>query len=46
MFDERQKELNEQFKEIHDNIAKFMKMHEAQKHKANQLQKNIISENG
>ena len=35
MFDELQKELNEQFKE----------MHEAEKHKANQLQKNIISEN-
>ena len=45
MFDELQKELNEKFKEMHDNIAKFMKMHEAEKHKANQLQKNIISEN-
>ena len=45
MFDELQKELNEQFKEMHDNIAQFMKMHEAEKHKANQLQKNIISEN-
>ena len=45
MFDELQKELNEKFKEMHDNIAQFMKMHEAEKHKANQLQKNIISEN-
>ena len=45
MFDELQKVLNEQFKEMHDNIAQFMKMHEAEKHKANQLQKNIISEN-
>ena len=45
MFDELQKELNEQFKEIHDNITQFMKMHETQKHKANQLQKNIISGN-
>ena len=45
MFDELQKELNEQFKEMHDNIAQFMKMHETEKHKANQLQKNIISEN-
>ena len=45
MFDELQKELNEQFKEMHDNIAQFMKMHEAEKHKANQLKKNIISEN-
>ena len=45
MFDELQKELNEQFKEMHDNIAQFMKMHEAEKHKANQLQKNKISEN-
>ena len=42
---ELQKELNEQLKEMHDNIAQFMKMHEAEKHKANQLQKNIISEN-
>ena len=40
-----QKGLNEKFKEIHDNIAQFMKMHEAEKHKANQLQKNIISGN-
>ena len=45
MFDELQKELNEHFKEMHDNIAQFMKMHEAEKQKANQLQKNIISEN-
>ena len=30
---------------MHDNIAQFMKMHEAEKHKANKLQKNIISEN-
>ena len=45
MFDELQKELNEKFKEVHDNIAQFMKMHEAEKHKANQLQKNIISGN-
>ena len=45
MFDELQKELNEKFKEMHDNIAQFMKMHEAEKHKANQLQKNIISGN-
>ena len=45
MFDELQKELNEKFKEMHDNIAQFMKMHEAEKHKANQLQENIISEN-
>ena len=45
MFDELQKELNEKFKEMHDNIAQFMKMYEAEKHKANQLQKNIISEN-
>ena len=45
MFDELQKELNEKFKEMHENIAKFMQMHEAEKHKANQLQKNIISEN-
>ena len=30
---------------MHDNIAQFMKMHEAEKHKANQLQKNIISGN-
>ena len=45
MFDELQKELNEKFKEMHDNLAQFMKMHEAEKHKANQLQKNIISEN-
>ena len=45
MFGELQKELNEQFKEMHDNITQFMKMHEAEKHKANQLQKNIISEN-
>ena len=37
MFDELQKELNGQFKEMHDNIAQFMKMHEADKHKANQL---------
>ena len=37
MFDELKKELNEKFKEIHDNIATFMKMHEAEKHKANQL---------
>ena len=44
MFDELQKEFSEQFKEIHDNIAQFMKMHEAEKHKANQLQKNIVSE--
>ena len=40
MFDELQKELNEKFKEMH-NTAQFMKMHEAEKHKANQLQKNI-----
>ena len=45
MFDELQKESNEKFKEIHDNIAQFMKMHEAEKQKANQLQKNIISGN-
>ena len=45
MFDELQKELNERFKEMHDNIAELMKMHEAEKHKANQLQKNIISGN-
>ena len=45
MFDELQKELNEKFKEMHDNIAQFMKMHEAENHKANQLQKNIISGN-
>ena len=45
MFDELQKELNEKFKEMHDNIAQLMKMHEAEKHKANQLQKNIISGN-
>ena len=45
MFDELQKELNEKFKEMHYNIAQFMKMHEAEKHKANQLQKNIISRN-
>ena len=45
MFDKLQKELNEKFKEMHDKIAKFMKMHEAEKHKANQLQKNIISKN-
>ena len=45
MFDELQKELNEKFKEMHDNIAQLMKMHEAGKHKANQLQKNIISRN-
>ena len=45
MFDELQKELNEKFKEMHDKIAQFMKMYEAEKHKANQLQKNIISEN-
>ena len=45
MFDELQKEFNKKFKEMSDNIAKFMKMHEAEKHKANQLQKNIISEN-
>ena len=45
MFDELQKELNEKFKEMHGNIAQFMKMHEAEKHEANQLQKNIISEN-
>ena len=44
IFDELQKELNEKFKEMHD-IAQFMKMHEAEKHKANQLQKNIISGN-
>ena len=37
MFDELQKELNEKFKEMHDKIAQFMKMHEAEKHKANQL---------
>ena len=30
---------------MHDNIAQLMKMHKAEKHKANQLQKNIISEN-
>ena len=35
MFDELQKEFNKKFKEMHDNIAKFMKMHEAEKHKAN-----------
>ena len=46
MFDELQKELNEKLIEMHDNIAQFMKMHEAEKHKANQLQKNIISGNG
>ena len=46
IFDELQKEVNEQFKEMHDNITQFMKMHEAEKHKANQLQKNIISGNG
>ena len=45
MVDELQKELNEQFKEMHDNITQLMKMHGAEKHKANQLQKNIISEN-
>ena len=45
MFDELQKELNEKFKEMHDNIAQLMKMHEAEKHKANQLQKSIISKN-
>ena len=45
MFDELQKKLDEQFKEMHDNIVQFMKIHEAEKHKANQLQKNIISEN-
>ena len=45
MFDELQKELNEKFKEMHDNIAQLMKMQEAEKHKANQLQKNIISGN-
>ena len=45
MFDELQKELNEKFKEMHDNIAQFMKVHEAEKHKANELQKNIISGN-
>ena len=45
MFDELQKELNEKFKEMHDNLAQLMKMHEAEKHKANQLQKSIISEN-
>ena len=45
MFDELQKELNEKFKEMHDNIAQFMKMHGAEKHKANQLQENIISGN-
>ena len=45
MFDELQKELNEKFKEMHDNIAQLMKMHESGKHKANQLQKNIISGN-
>ena len=44
MFDELRKELNEKFKEMHDNIVQFMKWHEAEKHKANQLQKNIISE--
>ena len=44
MYDELQKELNGKFKEMHD-IAQFMKMHEAEKHKANQLQKNIISGN-
>ena len=45
MFDELQKELNEKFTKMHDKIAQSMKMHEAEKHKANQLQKNIISEN-
>ena len=45
MFDELQKELNEKFKEILDNIAQFKKMHESEKHKVNQLQKNIISGN-
>ena len=30
MFDELQKELNEKFKEMYDNIAQFMKMHEAE----------------
>ena len=45
MFDELQKELNEKFKEMHDNIAQFMKLHEAEKHRTNQLQKNIISGN-
>ena len=45
LFDELQKELNEKFKEMHDNIAQFMKMHGAEKHKANQLQKYIIAEN-
>ena len=30
MFDELQKELNEKFKEMHDKIAQFMKMHEAE----------------
>ena len=45
MFDELQKEVNEKFKEMHGNIAQPMKMHEAEKHKANQLQKNIISGN-
>ena len=45
MFDELQKKLSEKFKEMHDNIAQLMKMHEAEEHKANQLQKSIISEN-
>ena len=46
MFDELRKELDEKLKEMHDNIAQFIKkMHEAEKHKANQLQKNKISEN-
>ena len=45
VFHELQKELNGKFKEIHDNIAQFKKMHEARKQKVNQLQKNIISGN-
>ena len=45
MFDELLKELNEKFKEMHDNIAQFMKMHKAEKYKTNQLQKNTISGN-
>ena len=45
MFDKLQKEHDEKLGEMHDNIAQFLKMHEAGKHKANQLQKNIISEN-
>ena len=37
--------LIQMFDELHDYLAQFMKMHEAEKHQANQIQKNIISEN-